>query len=440
MTLPIELSRPARTRADQTALVEAVRDAAASEQETNYLEWKGSLDLGAKSALAKIGGAVLGFSNRMPDVAARACGGCAYMLVGVEPGAVAGVTPVDAAKLEAGLAPYVGANVQWRPDYVEVDGRAVLVVTVEPPQWGEPGHPVRKSFHGDTGKSLLVEGAILVRHHASTEPAKATDIDALNRRALRRSDNELAVDVRLLDETPLRRVDLREETLGAFVNGRREIMLSALNRSNPLNVLGIASVLQEHRSEDVYRKEVGEYADQLAEALPDVLLARSVLHDAGLLKLVVANSTERTFTGVRVKVTLPGEIEVRTWKREVNDEVELPRAPVLFGRGNASVHGLLWDLGGIDAIPQMKPLWTPDAESDGSKTTVVFSDTEVRAEGTHQLPGIWLLLDDEAPGEVVIQWQATAKEATKRLSGTVTVPVAPRLMEPTEVLADAPED
>lgn len=439
MTLPIELSRPARTRADQTALVEAVRDAPASEQETNYLEWKGSLDLGAKSALAKIGGAVLGLSNRMPDVAARACGGCAYMLVGVEPGNVAGVTPVDAAKLEAGLAPYIGADIQWRPDYVEVDGRTVLVVTVEPPQWGEPGHPVRKTFT-DGGNALLVEGAILVRHHASTEPAKAADIDALNRRALRRSDNELAVDVRLLDGTPLQRVDLREETLDAFVNSRREIMLRALNRAKPVNLLGIASVLQEHRSEDVYRKEVEEYAEQLAEALPDVLLARSVLHDAGLLKLVVVNSTERTFTGVRVELTLPGEIEVRTWKREVNDEVELPRAPVPFGRGNASVHGLSWDLGGIDAIPQMKPLWTPDAESDGSKTTVVFSDTEVRAEGTHQLPGIWLLLDDEAPGEVVIQWQATAKEATKRLSGTVTVPVAPRLMEPTEVLADAPED
>jgi len=418
--------------------VEAVRDAPASEQETNSVEWKGSLDLTTKSALAKIARAVLGFSNRMPDVAARAFGGCAYMLVGVEPGALAGVTPVDAQKLETGLAPYVGPHVQWRPDYIEVGGRSVLIVTVEPPRWGEPAHPVRKTFT-DGPEALLVDGAILVRHHASTGAPTAADIDALNRRAARRGDNPLDVDVVFADATPLRRADLRPETLDAFVGERREIMLTALKRGTPSGILAFASGLTEYRSEETYRKEVDEYAEALRAALPDVLRARSILHDAGLLQLAVANSTERTFTGVRVELTLPGEIEVCTWEHEVDKDTELPRSPALFGKGNASVHGQSWALADIGRFAPVRPLWTPDADSDGSTTKVVFGDKEVRAEGTQTLPDIWLLLDHNASDEIVVEWQATAREATKRLSGTLTVPVAAALVTPRELVSDPAE-
>jgi hypothetical protein len=386
--LPIDLHRVARSRAEQVALVEAVRDAATAESETNYLEWKGTLDLSEKSARAKIAAAVLGFSNRMPDVAARALGGCACMLVGVEPGALVGVAPVDAAKLEAGLATYVGSNVQWRPDYVEVDGKTVLVVTVEPPRWGEPAHPVRKTFT-DGGRTLLEDGDILVRRHASTDPAKAADIDALNRRAARRSDDELAVDVGLLVNTPLRRVDLREESLEAWVRERGEIMLMPLNRASPTRVLGATAMMQgEYRSEDKYRKEVAKYAKELGEVLPDVLVARSVLHDAGLLHLVIRNATDRTFTGVRVELTLPAGVGVCTWKRDVEGEADLPEAPEMFGKGTVSLYGSRWDLGSVPGLGVVRPLWLPEAASGGGVTRVVFSDEEVRAEGEAQLPDI----------------------------------------------------
>jgi hypothetical protein len=51
--------------------VEVARDAAAHEQETNALEWKGSLDLTSKRGLTKIVKAVLSFANRQPDEASR---------------------------------------------------------------------------------------------------------------------------------------------------------------------------------------------------------------------------------------------------------------------------------------------------------------------------------------------------------------------------------
>lgn len=437
--LPIDLHRAARSRAEQIALVEAVRDAPPAESETNYLEWKGTLNLSEKAARAKVASAVLGFSNRMPDVAARAFGGCACMLVGVEPGALAGVMPVDAAKLEAGLAAYVGANVQWRPDYVDVDGKTVLVVTVEPPRWGEPAHPVRKTFT-DGGNTLLKDGEILVRHHASTDPAKAADVDALNQRTARRSDDGLAVGVALLDDTPLRRVDLRPESLDVWVRERNEIMLMPLNRASPMRMLGATALMQrEYRSEDKYREEVAKYAEALREALPDVLLAQSVLHDAGLLQLVIRNATERTFSGVRVELAVPAGIDVVTWKQDVERQTTLPQAPQAFGSGRFSLRGFDAGLGSLLGPPIVRPLWLPSTEPDGEGTRVVFTDEEVRAEGEAQLPDIWLLLGQDAPEEITLGWEATAKQATKRLSGTIRVPVAAHFMGVQELLADRPE-
>ncbi len=442
MPLGIDLTRPLRSRAEQVALVEAVRDAPAAESETNYLEWKGSLDLTDKTALAKIAAAVLGFANRMPDVAARFLGGCAYMLVGVEPGALAGVGAIDAAKLEARIAVYVGANVQWRPDYVEVGGTTVLIVTVEAPRWGEPGHPVRKTFT-DGERLLLRDGAILVRRHASTVQASGDEMDALARRAARRADNDLVVDVRLADAAPLGRVDLAEETIARFADGRERVMLAALDRTSAFGLLTSSSPLAtfgEYRTEEKYRDEVAEYRAKLMDALPRVLLARSVLHNVGRLRLAVINETERTFTGVRVELLLHGAFDVCTWEEEVEDETELPRSPTPFGQARAGVRGFDVDfVKPLSGLRPMKPLWTPDAEIIDGRTRIVFSDKEVRAEGLSELPDIWLLLDQDAPDELTVEWQATAKEATKRLRGTIAVPVLRELVGPARLLEDPPE-
>jgi len=210
--LPIDLHRPVRSRAEQTALAEAVRDAAPSESETNYLEWKGTLDLTEKSALAKIAAAVLGFSNRIPDVAAHALGGMRTCSRG--PG--------------EGVAGRVGART-----------------------------------HGD-------------------------------------------------------HVDVAEP-------------------SSPMRVFGAMAMMPgEYRSESELRQEVAKYADVLAEGLPEVLFARSVLHNAGLLRLMIMNATERTFSGVRVELTVPAGIDVVTWKPDVEGQGRLPKAPAAFGSARLS--------------------------------------------------------------------------------------------------------
>jgi Putative DNA-binding domain len=405
-------------------LVEAVRDAAPHEQETNALEWKGSLDLSSKRDQTKIVKAVLSFANRQPDEASRAFGGCAYLLVGVEPGALAGIQPIDAAKLESSLVSYIGSDVQWRPDYVDVDGRSVLVVAVEPPQWGGPAHPVRKSFSDGAGE-LLSDGDIFVRHHASSDPAKATDIDALSRRAARAPGDELDVDVRLTNETPLRRLDLREESVQKFADERRQILLRSL--SAPGSVYGgfpTGLVAGEFRTKTDYQNQVEKYAQELTEKLPSVLAARSILMNVGRLELDIVNDTAHPFARVRVELLIPDDVPVCVWQDEAQNDNrhELPPSPAPYGKGSRGHAGIL--------IPDLvspfmtKPAWVPSLGRSGDKRTVVFADKDVRAESTAELPYIWLIVDDKAPVVIPIEWRATAHDAKKKVRGTIDVKVA----------------
>jgi hypothetical protein len=56
-----------------------------------------------------------------------------------------------------------------------------------------------------------------------------------------------------------------------------------------------------------------------------------------------------------------------------------------------------------------------------------------------QTPDIWLLLDQNTPEEITVEWQATAKEATGRLSGTIEVPASSEFMTTAALMADPPE-
>jgi Putative DNA-binding domain len=439
VALPIDSSRPIRTRAEQVALVEAVRDAPASEQETNSLEWKGSLDLTSRRDLTKIVKTVVGFANRQPDEAARTFSGCAYLLVGIEPGVLAGVQAVDAAKLESGLTPYIGPMIQWRPDYVEVDGKTVLVVAVEPPQAGDPLHAVRKSFSDGKGE-LLRDGDVFVRHQASTDPAKYGDIEALSRRAAISTGEDLDMSLRVLDGEPLARTDLREQTIEEFLYKQEHILLSSLPQGvgGTQSVSAFTVVTGDYRSPTDYREEVNEYLFKLQEALLDVLPARSVMHDVGRVQLGIANDKDHSWTNVRVELSVPKGVIVDVWKPDQEQKKhELPKPPRPFGTssvGQRSFAGL-----GKVHFPEVIPFSVPEIEETASETKVIFRDQDVRAEGTAPLRNIWLLADDQTPEKIVINWEATADNATKRLKGTIEIAVSDQYVAPAHLL-DKPPD
>ena len=150
---------------------------AAPEDETEWIEWKSCLDLSARSTRATLARHIIGMANRRVEEAARFAGGYGYILVGVEPGSRCGVTAVDPADLQPGIAPYLGSHgPRWTARYETIGGPPVLVIIVDPPQPGDPIHALHRAF------AHYQVGDIFVRKLGSTGKADPGDHDYLARR------------------------------------------------------------------------------------------------------------------------------------------------------------------------------------------------------------------------------------------------------------------
>jgi hypothetical protein len=184
VALNIDTARALRTQEQLGALVRAVA-AASPGDESRAVEWKsGYPDLGDAHASFAIARAVLGLANRPVSVAQSIFEGVGYVVVGAEPGRIVGQAMPDNADILAAISRYAGRSFPlWDPRSVEVDGRQVLVVTVEPPRAGDRIALLQKSYQPPE-KALVAEGTIFVRHPGATERASRLDIEQLQDRLL----------------------------------------------------------------------------------------------------------------------------------------------------------------------------------------------------------------------------------------------------------------
>ena len=174
----IPTARPLRTHAELAQLVAAIVKASPT-GETDWLEWKRTLDLSSKIARGVIARTILGMANRTVATAMRSMGGCGYIVIGAEPGLVKGVTEVDPAQLVAAIQDYLGPNgPTWDFTYIDVDSARVLVVTVDPPQ---PGDRIR-TLAKETESPKNVRGAVLIRRPRQTAQADPGEIRAMEDR------------------------------------------------------------------------------------------------------------------------------------------------------------------------------------------------------------------------------------------------------------------
>jgi hypothetical protein len=225
MPLHIDTAAAIRRPTDQAALVQAVL-AADRTDETHWLEWKSRLDLTAVEGRFTVAKAILGLANRHPDHAARAMLGCGYLVVGVEPANLVGLPPVDAADLDAQLRRFLGQEgPQWSPTWIPVDGTHVLLITVEPPRWGDPIH----LLHRDYGH--FHAGTVFVRRGTSTLPAGSGEMVYLQDRVRRRAD-QFRVELTLPGPAWVQPVDLRMDELEAWLTAGRRRLLAPLEQSD----------------------------------------------------------------------------------------------------------------------------------------------------------------------------------------------------------------
>ena len=70
-----------------------------------------------------------------------------------------GVTQLDHEQLVSKIGPCVGSHVTWTPEYIEIDGVIVLVITMDPPHLGDDIHQVGQPGALPNGGYPLPDGA-----------------------------------------------------------------------------------------------------------------------------------------------------------------------------------------------------------------------------------------------------------------------------------------
>lgn len=480
MPLEINLDRAPRKPSELEELVRAVLVAHESD-EADWIEWKSRVDLTSRKGRFDVARQILGFGNRSPGNA-HAMEGHAYLLVGVEPGELHGIESVDPASLDAWLTPYLGQGdsaPRWSVQFVKLHSKVVLVLIVDPPKWGDPIFPLRKSY--DTH----IEGAIFVRRKGGIQTASADEISTLQQRLLRGSDIirvalELPRDglsaARLVLESddvetwkskvkqllltpaadehaervsraPAPSQEIEKEPkqfkvkyagltfgeLGELQKKRAdgealteeeerrleeaEATLKSLGEAARTVTSSLLARVSEDRSEDEFQAQVDKYLEKLDQAIHLVALRWLVARRTGAVDLTLTNLTSRNFSKTQVELTLPRDCVVLEGP-EV-DGATLPSPPRPWGKGRRFA---LYPpspaefAGAFNGIPDL----IQEVEVVTKKDTIVrFAPVDLRPMQQLMLPIIHVIVPQTMQSKRVdVAWRATSTSADGESKGT----------------------
>ncbi|MEU4229464.1 hypothetical protein AB0F17_34650 [Nonomuraea sp. NPDC026600] len=454
--------------AEFVALADAVFDASAADEST-WLEWKSTLDLRSKHGCHHIARAIVGFANRMPDVAASYTEGRAYLVVGVSPGHLPGVTPIDVVDLDQGLTPYLGKRgPRWRPTYVTLTRAGqtaqVLIVEVDAPRWGDRIFCMCKEFDG------VPDGAIFVRVNGATRPPKSHEVEALGGR-FRRGAQEVKVDLRVLEGTPVRPVDTGEDAAERWLAARRrDAMASLLAWEQPepatpkirtyvstahAELANVGKTLNqalnqalrtkpETRTPDEYRHEVEEYLQQCSACWPDLVMPGAASHIVPV-ELELANALPTNLAGVEVELYIPGDVRAveprPAHAQEANERfLRLPRPPRPYGPQKVPILSAA-----LPGLGTLRPTYgfmqsgldmsRPQIVNSGS-TTITFPAEHLRPHERVRLDPIVLVVQAPAPSNLVGQWRATSTSMDGRFTGELSISVSDDPLPLTAILSE----
>jgi hypothetical protein len=330
-----DFTQLARRPSERLAVVQHILTTAGL-QETDYLEWKAGYDLSTNTGAAATSKHLIGFANRDFGQAARHADGHAYLLIGIEPGKLVGVDVWDSADVENWLVRFTGRELRYDLHYVELTGKHVLFLTIDPPKQGDPIYCLQRASAEPGGKTLP-EAAVYVRHGGQTDVASAADIARLTARS-RAIVSTLALWVEL-DTSGLRVMGetvLSDATRNAFVERERASLYATLPQeqgSYPFSFPSSA-VMGERRTREEFATEVEAYAAVVTSKWRTLVAVYQVEHEQSKLVPVVVNDTDRNFEDVVVELTLPFS---RTWvytgRYEAESRLRPPERPPGWGKG-----------------------------------------------------------------------------------------------------------
>lgn len=428
MTLQgIDPTQPIRTHQGRSALADAILRAPNLEQEGDALEWKSTYDLATTDSHLNIARHILAFANRRPEGAARTFSGCAYLVCGVEPGQVHGVAPVDSAQLAQGLERFVGKETgpRWRCDYVELDGKQVLVVAIDPPAEGDRIFPLMRTF------GSFRAGTIFVRHGSKSESADPDDLDMLQERLLA-GGMWLTLQVEWAESiAPVPAIRYSEADRREWIDQERGRLLDSLNRyqrpAGPAAMFISAGMLvPESRSPENYRSEVESYLTAAGELLAARLFMEGV-RASKPVELIVRNETAETLEAVELILELGRELKVFLDEDDAKHRLglaDMPTAPRPYGPRPFERPSLFPPVGLFTsphgAVPRPRP-----RISYGDITRLTFPTFDLRPYSDKVMDSFLLVGDEPVAGRTVqIQWSATATNAKGKPRGQLSAVVA----------------
>lgn len=452
MPFPIDdLSQPFRRPSELRRLVQAVREAG-DYDETRWIEWKSRLVLDDRSGQLHLVKQILGFANRDPRVAAQWCQGNAYLLVGVSPGELHGVTEVDPQVLVQSLQPHLGTEIIWNPEYIKVEGLDVLVVEVAPPSPGDPIHflmkdlfitkTVQTSDGPKTKTHGFHEGTIFIRRPGETERANHEERQMLLRRA-RSSGARLKVDV-IPGRPTIESAPPLEDRLAPWVPEERERLLAARyqpqsDRSHPevsswlLRSFDLA-VGKDPRTWEQYEAQVDDYLIKMREALRGSVAGDLEEHSPAHLALTLVNNGERPFQGVQVTVTIIGEGVrcITPGELDTVDADEFPDPPAPYGTPQpkplfSDFSNAVYDLRRSASQIVLPTRWEAERGAEGLK--IVFDPVDLRAHARVPLEPVPLYIDPAAQSPLTVHWIAAGLDSHGQDTGTFALTVIPSTLE-----------
>ena len=431
------MSRPLRSYNELVGLAEAVVQAPATEQETDYVEWKSVFDLRANAEHRfEVAKHILGFANRHPDRAAQHFAGCAFVVLGVEPQSAVGIDVEDQADLTKWVGQYLGTDgPQWSSSYVKAAGVDVLVVTVEAPQWGDSLRTLAKGF------SNWSPGQLFIRRAGMTTTPDQAEVRMLEER-VRRATSQVAVEVGLQDPgRALRTFVATKQDRENWVNSEGVRLADPYNRDTnrgtSLGDLARSPLMGESRSRSRYEREMTEYLGGRAAQRWRMLIYKGVIRlGLGAVRLKMTNPTDQNFSSVRVVLEPPDTIYPFLDEDDPVRVLKPEEPPVPWGE-----HSIVRAMPPVGLMRSFKSDGMADVTTKGSQAQVSFFPVALRPRATELLPPVHLpLLRSKIGDEVVLNWTATSTNADGTASGQIVLPVDKEPVSADELIAAGLQD
>lgn len=400
----MDVSRAPMGERQRSAILDAIKQDG-DVHEKHFLEVKSSFDVNSKEDCTKVAKFILGAANRPVELAARAFGGYAVMVLGAEKDRLGGVpNGLEILALEQKIGNYLGTRgPQWDLERHPADepDKEALFILIEPPQQGDPVFVCRKSFDGSNPSSTLRDGEVYVRTQGETRKADSAGLDRLFARASQRKVAMPQFEVGL--DSPIHVVlpsdEIRQRIAERWIKNAREKYVKV--QSAPFPNATLAALASAHLTHggtewtsERFDNRAEKWESELAENWPNILgkLAGAVLPGP---RFSVRNTQSHFLEAVRVDIFFENVRGVdHTHVEDLDKNKLIPpvaRARDLFGEGTIqpfnysglraanSTYPLSWDNepGGLRVViqlPHLRPS-TPWVSDDDDLVLLATSET-----------------------------------------------------------------